>query len=226
MREAARKKALAAMHATGLQWGIASEGSYGPHPHVPFIPAGIEILLWRDEYNGFEVVEQMIDETPFFDHVEARNVEDAKEFLERIGFPKTALIVATLSCPTTPLGKGIRDKHTLKRFIADAALSSDCGKAKVQTDMRAHMNPHRMKTIGRLAKRMAARLARSCESCNAPGWGLLRSEMGLPCQWCGGPTLLLLHEIHGCSACGASVEVPRRDGLLKADPGYCPTCNP
>ncbi|MFP1630413.1 DUF6671 family protein [Zhengella sp. ZM62] len=226
MKDAAREKALAAMRATGLRFGIASEGSYGPHPQIPLIAAGIEILLWKDDVTGYEIVEQLADETPVFAHVETRNAGDAGGFLERAGFPDTGLIVAPLSCRTSPLAKGIRDRTTLDRLVTEAALASDCGMAFVQTDMRAHMNPRRMKMIGKLAERMAARLAMSCSSCGAPGWGQLRTEPGLPCDWCGGPTLLLKHEIHGCPACGATEEIPRRDGLARADPRYCPACNP
>ena len=226
MRDAARAKALAATNATGLRYGIASEGSYGPHRQMPFIVAGIEILLWKDTDSGVEIVEQLVDEHPVFHHAKAKNIDDAKEFLERVDFPNTGLIVSPLSHRTLPLGKGIRDKALLESLVVDAAHQSNCGMALVQTDMRAHMNPRRMKMIGRLAKRIAFRLATSCKVCGAPGWGMLYTEQGLPCKWCGERTLLLKHEIHGCSACGETAEVPRRDGLTHADPSHCPSCNP
>lgn len=35
--EAARQKARAAMAATGAPIGVASEGSFGPHPAIPFL---------------------------------------------------------------------------------------------------------------------------------------------------------------------------------------------
>jgi hypothetical protein len=41
IREAAISKARLGMTATGLPIGIASEGSYGPHPNIPFIPGGV-----------------------------------------------------------------------------------------------------------------------------------------------------------------------------------------
>ena len=33
----------------GLALGLASEGSYGPHPVVPFVPSGLELLVLVDE---------------------------------------------------------------------------------------------------------------------------------------------------------------------------------
>ena len=226
MVEAARAKAQAAIAATGLAHGLASEGAYGPHPTLPFVAAGLEILLWRDEAKGHEVVERLMDDSPVYDHGAAATADELSAFLERVKFPGTALIVAPLSDRTSEPFKGVRDVDSLQDCVRDAARRSECGRAFVQTDMRAHMNPRRMETIGRLAERLAARLATACGYCGAAGWGLLRSGTGLPCSWCGGPTILVSREVHGCAACGAEVRQSRPDELAEADPGCCPRCNP
>jgi hypothetical protein len=226
MTDAARAKARAAMAATGLPHGIASEGAYGPHPTLPFIPAGLEVLLWRDEIRGYEVVERLADDRPVYDHIDAVPADDLTPFLARVRFPETALIVAPSSHRTSALAKGLRDVETLRACVRDAAHRSTCGRAFIQTDMRAHMNPRRMETLGRLAERLAARLGTDCRTCGAPGWGLLRTETGLPCSWCGGPTILVAREVHGCAACSAEETRPRQDGVAEADPGCCPGCNP
>ncbi len=226
MEETARAKAHAAIAATGLAHGLASEGAYGPHPTLPFAAAGLEILLWRDEARGFEVVERLMDDSPVYDHSAAATADELAAFLARVRFPETALVVAPLSDRTSAPFKGVRDADTLQDCLRDAARRSECGRAFVQTDMRAHMNPRRMATIGRLAERLAGRLATACGSCGAPGWGLLRTETGLPCSWCGGPTILVSHEVHGCAACGAEARRSRPDKLAEADPGCCPRCNP
>jgi hypothetical protein len=49
MREVAIAKARLGMVATGLQLGLASEGSYGPHSSVPFMAAGVELLALVDD---------------------------------------------------------------------------------------------------------------------------------------------------------------------------------
>lgn len=216
MEDAARAKALAAIEATGLPVGIASEGSYGPHPFVPFAALGQELILWHDARTGQEVLEHQTDPTPVYDHIEAATVEEAEPFLARIRFPETAVIVAP-DAKTAPFAKGIRDRAAL----VDAMRQTP--RAFVQTDMRAHMNPRRMEVIAALATRLALRLSTPCPACAAPGWGLLRREPGLPCTDCGTPTALPAQDIHGCTACGHETAHPRPGA---ADPAHCPYCNP
>lgn len=226
MLEAARAKALAAMRITGLRHGLASEGAYGPHPGLPFVPLGLEIALWRDEGNGQEVVERLTDEAPAFDHEEVASGAALEPFLTRVRFPETALIVAPAADRTAVIAKGLRCAEAVAGAVRDAIRRDGAGRAFVQTDMRAHMNPRRMEVLGRLAERLAARLARPCPACAAPGWGRMRTEPGLPCGGCGEATALVRHEIHGCAVCGAEERRPRADGLSVADPGGCPVCNP
>jgi len=56
--EVARRKARLGMEAMGLPLGLASEGSFGPHPTIPFLPADHELLLFVDDERGVETVEQ------------------------------------------------------------------------------------------------------------------------------------------------------------------------
>ncbi len=226
MDDAARAKARAAIETTGLSVGIASEGAYGPHPSIPFLPIGREVLLWRNEETGHEVIERLIDEAPCYDHVTVFSANEATIFLKGIGFPRTAVIVEPAGTVAAPLAKGLQDRDAVDDAIAHALRLSAQGGAFLQTDMRAHLNPRRMETIGRLAERFAARLATICPVCAAPGWGLLRVETGLPCGWCHGPTLLVKAEIHGCTLCGHEIVQPRVNGPSVADPGQCPGCNP
>ena len=228
MEDAARAKVRAAMAATGLACGLASEGAYGPHPVIPWAAAGIEILLWRDDRTGHEVIERLVDDRPAFDRIEVAEGDDLTAFLARAGFPETALVVAPAAQAAAPTAKGVRDPAALAVALAAAwrAGGRAGGRAVVQTDMRAHMNPRRMQTIARLGARLADRLARRCDACGAPGWGMIGTEPGLPCGGCGGPSLLVAAERHGCTACGTTRRQPRADGLTEADPGQCPLCNP
>ena len=226
MEEAARAKAQAAIAVTGLPVGIASEGSYGPHPMIPFAAVGRELILWRDEARGLEIVETLVDQTPCYGHEEIAEPDDASAFLDRIGFPDAAVIVAPAGRPAAPTAKGVTDHATLANGIDAALRRSRAGRALVMTDMRAHLNPRRMQTIARLAKALADRLATPCPACDAPGFGRLRAEAGLPCAGCGLPTEMIVREIHGCAACGHEQARPRPDGLNAADPRYCAFCNP
>ena len=67
--ETALAKARLGMAAASATIGIASEGSYGPHPHMPFVAAGIEVMVLIDDERGIVVREQLIDEAPMFDHM-------------------------------------------------------------------------------------------------------------------------------------------------------------
>lgn len=226
MEQAARVKARAAIAATGLPVGIASEGAYGPNPAIPLVPLGVEMLLWRNEETGHEIIERLTDEKPCFDHATVFSPHEAVPFLERVGFPQTAVIVRPGGPETLALAKGLQDARAVAEAIIRAAMISPDHSVLVQTDMRAHLNPRRMQIIGLLAERLAARLALECPVCGAPGWGLLRVEPGLPCGWCGDPTLLAKGEIHGCTACGHQAGRDRTDGQVEADPAHCASCNP
>ena len=106
-----------------------------------------------------------------------------------------------------------------------AALSAT-GKAFVQTDMRAHLNPTRMRAIKQTTKALALRIARLCPACEAPGFGLVEPVRGLPCRDCGSPTDLIQSEVHACTRCGHREEKRKRPLTIRADPAWCPLCNP
>ncbi|WP_328799171.1 DUF6671 family protein, partial [Sandarakinorhabdus rubra] len=97
---------------------------------------------------------------------------------------------------------------------------------RLETDMRAHLNPTRMAAIRSLAGRLAARLAHLCPACGCPGFGQTDLRTGLPCSACNQPTQGVLAIIYGCGACGHSETRPRPDGVTAANPAACDWCNP
>jgi len=228
MRDAALAKARLGMERTGLALGLASEGSYGPHPAALFLEAGLELVVFVDDERGLVVCEQILDEDPRFGHVVAADPAGAADFLERVGFPSHGLVVGANAPPEPPprWTKGLRDHAALESAIRDAAAASADGRALVQTDMRAHQNPTRMATLARLAGRLAARLATPCPACDAPGFGVVGVRKGLPCRVCGGPSTLVAAEVLGCAGCDHRCErvPPEREG--GADPRTCTLCNP
>lgn len=227
IRDAAIAKARLGMQATGLPIGVASEGSYGPHPHVPFIPGGVELMVLVDDTRGVVVDDYIIDDAPAFAHAFASVGDHLTPFLDRIGSHDHALIVKPAEGDgDAPIIKGIRNRSELYQAVATCSARSRDGRALVQTDMRAHMNPTRMATLSRLASALAARLASLCPACGAPGYGQVDVETGLPCEWCGAPSVMVRHAILGCVACAHRETRPRADGKTHADPGHCPQCNP
>jgi len=221
-------KARLGMRAAGLPIGVASEGSYGPHPAMPWAPAGLELLAVVDDERGLVVTEQLVDHAPVYASVEATPETDLDPFLRRVRFPSHGLVVSALGLPprAATVRKGIRRRTDLDRALVELAAAAPEGAVRVETDQRAHQNPTRMATIARLAERLAERLATPCPRCAAPGFGRVRVEGALPCAACGGPSILVRAHVHGCPGCGHEEARPRPDGLREADPARCPRCNP
>lgn len=226
--ETAVRKARLGMEASGLEIGIASEGSYGPHPVVPFLPLGRELVVLVDAERGITVHERLLAETTNFAHTTAGSAAEIGEFLARVGFPDHALIVRpnAKSTENEYLHKGIRSQARLDEAIGVCSGASPDGRARLETDMRAHMNPTRMQAIEQLSDKLAERLATPCPGCESPGFGQVDAKSGLPCAACGAPTELLAIEVFGCPGCDYTERRPRADGVAAADPGQCPFCNP
>jgi len=227
MLEVAVRKARLGMRATGLPLGLASEGTFGPHPQVPFVAAAIELMVLVDDERGLVVHEGLIAEaTNFAQRVAAPGI-DLGGFLARIGFPEHALIVRPNSGDASgALAKGIADRSRLDQAVAAAATVSDDGQARLETDMRAHLNPTRMRSLGALAERLARRVATPCPGCGTPGYGRTGARAGLPCEECGAPTEMIAAELYSCALCTHCEARPRPDGLRAAGAGHCPMCNP
>jgi len=231
MREVAIAKARLGMEETGLAIGLASEGSFGPHPFIPFMPGGLEWLTFVDDERGFVLHEtRVVDETNF-GHCVVSPGQALDKFLRRAQFPSHALIVrpnalANDDAPSLALVKGINDHNTLTQAIATAARDASDGKARIESDMRAHLNPTRMRSLAQLAAQLAQRLNSVCPACACPGWGKVDVLNGLPCEACGMPTDMVLEEVFGCLKCAHRQSRPRCDGLKQTGPEHCPYCNP
>jgi len=229
MLETARLKAKAGIELTGATLALASEGAYGPHPWLPSIATGLELLLWVDTAIGIEVSEQMPIRQTAYATLAVRPGDSIDAFLARVEFPRHALAVipgAQAPGSTFAPARGLRDRAALEHAIRTAAAGSEDGQAVIQTDMRAHVNPTRMESIAAVAQRLAQRLNSHCEVCDAPGFGIVGQQSGLPCAACDAPTALARADIHGCARCDHRTTLPRGEGQGAADPRYCDNCNP
>jgi len=226
--EVAITKAHLGMALTGHAIGIASEGSYGPHPSIPFMPGGIEVMVLVDRRRNIIVSEYLVDDAPVYDHIVAQDIGSILTFLDRIRFAQHALIVRANEPDTdnAPIHKGLRTIASLSAAIAQCAAHSRDGSALIQTDMRAYMNETRMALLGRLAVLLCDRLATPCPNCRSPGFGQISVETGLPCAWCGASSIAVRHRVFGCVACDYREIRPSSDGRTQAEPGECPECNP
>jgi hypothetical protein len=226
-RETCRRKARLGLEQTGLRLGLASEGSFGPHPAAAMLPVGQELLLWLDLERGVEIVEQRLELRTNFDQQVFEPDGDPIAWLDRVGFPSHGVIARPASwTPGAPLYKGLTSITELRQAIATSRSADAQGRVQLETDMRAHLNPTRMASLRRLGVALVRRLRTACPSCEAPGWGLVDTVAGLPCSWCGEPTALTRFEIWACPQCRERRLQPRADGLVSADPGQCQGCNP
>ncbi|MFM2044591.1 MAG: hypothetical protein RLY86_3167 [Pseudomonadota bacterium] len=224
-REVVLRKARLAAAAAGLPLGLASEGSFGPHPALPWIPAGEEWLALVDLDSGREMAVRCLTLRTTHGQAVGRSMGEIADFLARARFPTHGVIVRPHSA-AGPVVKGITDAEILARAMAAAVASSPDGLAMVESDLRAHMNPTRMGEIRRLAAILAKRLATPCPACGAAGFGPDKPVTGLPCGWCGTPTEIALGDGWACGACGHVEIRPRPHQPETADPGHCPVCNP
>lgn len=225
--EVCLQKARLGMVASGLPFGIANEGSFGPHPYVPFIPSDLEIITFVDDERGFAIHEMLFSEKTNYAQREVRTLAELGDWLREVRFPSHGLIVRPKSNrPKIEVEKGIVTLERLQATVERAMAHSEEATALVETDMRAHFNPTRMRLIRRLAFKMARRLATSCPICQAPGWGMTGQSTGLPCEVCHTPTEMILSEVFTCTGCAHREERPRHDRLTTAPAGHCPYCNP
>ena len=69
--------------------------------------------------------------------------------------------------------KGLRSRLALNEAIEQCRAVDPEGRVWLETDMRAHCNPTRMRSIRRLGLSLVRRLRTPCPACGSPGWGFL-----------------------------------------------------
>ena len=223
--EAARQKSLAAMALTGLDLAVASEGSFGAHPSLPFLASNLEIVLLLDKKNEIEVVGHFRSSAI---QAQGKSVSSAKEAValaQSWGFPDQGVIVRLSENSNKDIHKEIRTFDELKS-ICEKLLSSWFTKSIfIETDMRAHRCPSRMNSIKEATVDLVKNCRSLCPQCNVPGFVITKVMAGLPCSYCGLPTDLAKELQYSCKKCGFG-ETRKIEGVLAADPGQCEQCNP
>lgn len=226
-RKAAQAKIAAAFAlAPDARIGLASEGSFGPHPSVPFCALNRELVLLVDRETGLELVGHHAAMDTNFAHAVVTNPSAGIDFAAKAGFPAHGVIVMGVldgqPAPHLALFKGIDTEAELIAVI-DRTIALT-GAAHIETDMRAHRNPRRMRAIERAMIDLVRRARSRCPACTRPGFAKTGRIHGLPCAWCASPTHLTRAEIWTCEGCGHREERPV--AKASADPMHCEECNP
>ena len=222
-KEVVINKAKLAIAESKYRFGIASEGSIGTDPYIPFINSDIELMAFVDVERDFTLVESLRSTEIIASRTVLRKSDSLQDFLIKVDFPNHKLIVKSLDTPPSFLVKGIGHISALDESLASGF--ENLPELVIESDLRAHCSPSRMANIGKLAKRLAQRLSNLCPECSTPGWGIVDVERGLPCSDCGeisedAPKA----EVLGCCKCSFS-----QKGKVIADsvdPSRCELCNP
>jgi len=134
-RTTARLKAAAALEATGETLAIASEGSFGPHPELPFMPCDRELVLLLDRQQQLEIVGETISSDTNYRSQTIRTVAEAQAFAQAVGFPQHGLIVMATATgePAASITKGITTEAALREAVLRAQYHSSTGGIHIET---------------------------------------------------------------------------------------------
>ncbi len=225
-KESALEKCYLGLEISGGMLGIANEGSFGPHPYIPFIPSSLETLVFIDKRKGLKIFENMrFNKTNYQQQIVSFS-DDLTPFLKSVLFPSHGLIVKpNIWDDKSILFKGVQDFLELKKSVEICCSHSSDNRAHIETDMRAHMNPTRGLNIRKVGIRLFRALASLCPACDSPGWRKTEMKKGRPCGSCDFPSELPIAHLWTCPSCCYTAE----EALIfngYTDPAFCQICNP
>lgn len=225
LETALQKAKLLASKFKEVDFIIANEGTFGPHPYIPFVESDSEVIvLYNVKDDKYLYIHDVSPETNFAEK-EIASFHQLHDFLEKAKFPSHALIVsAQLNDGEQHFEKAIQDIAVLKESINQLLALSKNGIVKVQTDMRAHLNPTRMNFIKQCAEKFVDELICLCPRCSYPQFKIKRIERGLSCYNCNTPTQSIKKYIYECVNCNYIQE--KENEKKFEDPMYCEICNP
>jgi hypothetical protein len=223
----ARLKAKKALKMYDEEIAIASEGSFAPHPLIPYIYANREIIIFLDQENDLEIIGEVFSMETNFNHQTISSLEEAEEFAQKVGFPEHGLVISfdNISTGKTEFIKGITSKENLINSV-ETAIKNTNGKFHIETDMRAMYNPTRMKNIAFATQDLINKINSLCPQCNTPGFMINQKIPGLPCELCHQPTSLIKAVIFQCQKCNFTQQQLFPNNQEFADPSLCEYCNP
>lgn len=220
----ARKKCLLAMDLNNCDLGVASEGSFGPHPTLLFASADDEFLIFIDKKNNLEIIVRELSMDTNFNGKKIENEKDLIGFADVVIFPSHALILRASEKNNKNIVKGITNLQDLKDTFHE--MNKNFSSVYVETDMRAMYNPSRMTVIENATKKLVAKIKSCCPQCNIPGFGITDAKKGLKCNLCGSATNSTLCYVYICQHCKYSKEEMYPHKKTREDPMYCDYCNP
>jgi len=220
----ARQKCLLAMEVSNCDLGIASEGSFGPHPSIFFVSADDEFLIFIDKKNDLEIIVRELSTETNFNGSEIKNEQELLDFADLVKFPSHGLILRKSKIDNSYIVKGITNLEDLKKSFH--LMLEKFNNVYAETDMRAMHNPSRMTVIKNATKKLVDKVNSCCPQCNIPGFGVTDAKKGLECSLCGSPTNSTLSFIYSCQKCHFKKEEMYPHKKTTEEPMYCDFCNP
>jgi len=220
----AREKCIRAMKMSNCDLGLASEGSFGPHPTMFYLPADDEFLIFIDARYSLEIIVRELSTSTNYGGTQIRTEKELLEFAKQTSFPQHALILRKSKSENSDIHKGILDEEVLK--LTFESLLEKFGSVYVETDMRAMYNPTRMKVIEKAAQNLVTKIQSTCPDCKMPGFGITKAKKGLKCGLCGLPTNSIVSYVYECQHCQFQKEEMYPDQKTTEDPSLCDFCNP
>jgi hypothetical protein len=224
--EAARQKARQAMELTGVDLAVSSEGTFGAHPSIPWLQSNLELVLFVDRKQGYEIRGHHRTSETNVAGAEVRTAADAVAFARKIGFPESGIVLRESKNGPSGIHKNILTEDVLIRKAEEMLSHPHTQSIYIETDMRAHRNPLRMQAIRLATEDLIKNIFSLCPHCRAPGFVVTDFQKGLPCFCCHLPTDLPLYDIYACGKCGFNERRPVTKYGKAADPRYCHYCNP
>ena len=217
-------KCKAACKLANTTLAVASEGSFGQHPTLFFMPADEEIMVFVDLQNDITIKAKIISTNTNFNGDNFTDWKFAKDFAEKIGFPAHGLIIRKHENDHQEVVKGISNWDELKDQFEN--YFSKYGAVFLETDMRAMYNPTRMKVIEEATNKLIDVISNQCPGCKFPGYDICEINSGLPCKLCGMPTRSILSFQYKCNNCSYASLIQFPNGKENEDPQFCDFCNP
>lgn len=221
---AMRRKCEMALDWVEADFAIASEGSFGPHPHIPFSACNDEMVMLYEASTARYWVARELSAHTNFRSAEVTSWNELDEFAVQVGFPSHGLVCRKSTTGSEDIHKGIIDRIQLRHVFEQ--LMRKHGRVAVETDMRAMFNPTRMKVIEAATHKLIDVLHNACPNCDFPGFAVTEVVPGLPCEACGMPTRSTRALVYSCQACAATEEKNNPHNRSFEDPMYCDFCNP
>lgn len=219
-----RKKCMMASETYGCDLVVGSEGSFGPHPSLLFVPAGEEWMMLLDTRNNLELKVRTVSTQTNFDGRRIKTEEELQSFLNDAGFPEHAVILRKNREEAVDIYKGLTNTSEVMRLFR--RLREQYGEVFVETDMRAMHNPTRMNQLQELTQKLVELIQSECPACGRPGFTVTDVVPGLPCSHCQLPTRSVLKQISCCAGCSYTTELLYPNGKKAEDPMWCDYCNP